>query len=56
MPIGATGMDTPSYSGKMAPYDVMLTAKNDSARVYQHYQENNLWEPLLPSSSPSPAP
>jgi hypothetical protein len=42
MPIGAPGMDTPSYNGKKNPYSVMLVAKDGSATVYQKYEGNNL--------------
>ena len=42
MPIGAPGMDTPSYAGKKNPYNVMLVAKDGSASVYQKYEGNNL--------------
>jgi hypothetical protein len=41
MPIGAPGMDTPSYNGKKNPYSVMLVAKDGSASVYQKYEGNN---------------
>ena len=42
MPIGAPGMDTPSYNGKKNPYDVMLLAADGRGRVYQHYDGNGL--------------
>ncbi len=42
MPIGAPGMDTPSYGGKKNPYSVMLVARDGTATVYQKYEGNNL--------------
>jgi hypothetical protein len=42
MPIGSPGMDTPAYNGKKNPYNVMLIARDGSAKVYQKYEGNNL--------------
>ena len=38
MPIGSPGMDGPDYGERKDPYDVLLLAKDGSARVYQSYR------------------
>jgi len=38
MPVGAPGMDGPSYEGRKDPYDVLLLAKDGSSRVFQTYR------------------
>ncbi len=40
MPIGVPGMDGPAYGGRKDGFDVLLLAKDGSARVYQHYETN----------------
>ena len=42
MPIGSPGMDTPAYTGKKNPYNVMLIAKNSKHTAYQKYEGNKL--------------
>ena len=42
MPIGSPGMDTPAYTGKKNPYNVMLIAKNGKHTAYQKYEGNKL--------------
>lgn len=37
MPIGSPGMDGPAYGNRFDPYDVVLVARDGSARVYQSY-------------------
>jgi len=37
MPVGSPGMDGPAYGGRKDPYEVLLLAKDGSARVYQTY-------------------
>jgi hypothetical protein len=37
MPIGSPGMDGPVYGNRFDPYDVVLVARDGSARVYQSY-------------------
>lgn len=38
MPVGSPGMDGAVYGGRKDPYDVLLVAKNGSARVYSAYR------------------
>jgi hypothetical protein len=38
MPVGSPGMDGPEYGGRRDPYDVLLVARDGSARVYQAYR------------------
>lgn len=38
MPIGSPGMDGPEYGGRKDAYDVLLVAKDGSARSYQSYR------------------
>jgi hypothetical protein len=38
MPIGSPGMDGPAYGGRRDAYDVLLLARDGSARVYQRYE------------------
>lgn len=38
MPVGSPGMDGPEYGDRKDPYDVLLLAKDGSARVYQSYR------------------
>ena len=38
MPRGAPGMDGPVYGGARDPYDVLLIARDSSARVYRSYR------------------
>ena len=38
MPIGSPGMDGPIYDGEQQPYDVLLLAKDGTARVFQSYR------------------
>ncbi len=38
MPVGAPGMDTPAYQGRVDAYNVMLLAKDGSAAIYQRYE------------------
>lgn len=38
MPVGSPGMDGPEYGGRRDPYDVLLVARDGSARVYQSYR------------------
>jgi hypothetical protein len=38
MPMGSPGMDGPEYGGQRDPYDVLLVARDGSARVYQSYR------------------
>lgn len=40
MPIGSPGMDGPAYGGRRDPYDVLLVAKDGSARVYQPHRQD----------------
>ena len=37
MPIGSPGMDGPAYGNRFDPYDVVLVARDGSARDYQSY-------------------
>ncbi len=37
MPIGTPGMDGPAYAGRFDPYDVILVARDGSARIYASY-------------------
>jgi hypothetical protein len=37
MPVGSPGMDGPAYGDRSDPYDVVLVARDGSARVYQAY-------------------
>ena len=37
MPNGSPGMDGPAYGNRFDPYDVVLVARDGSARVYQSY-------------------
>jgi hypothetical protein len=38
MPIGSPGMDGPEYGGQQDRYDVLLLARDGSARVYARYE------------------
>jgi hypothetical protein len=38
MPRGAPGMDGPAYGGVVDPYDVLLIARDGSAKIYQSYR------------------
>ena len=38
MPRGSPGMDGPVYGGVSDPYDVLLIARDGTARVYQSYR------------------
>ena len=38
MPVGSPGMDGPAYGDRKDPYDVLLLAKDGSARVFQSYR------------------
>ncbi|MFZ2986776.1 DUF411 domain-containing protein [Ideonella sp.] len=38
MPVGSPGMDGPEYGDRKDPYDVLLLAKDGSARVFQSYR------------------
>jgi hypothetical protein len=38
MPVGSPGMDGPAYGGRRDPYDVLLVARDGSARVYASYR------------------
>jgi hypothetical protein len=38
MPLGAPGMDGPTYGGRKHPFDVVLLEKGGSAKVYQRYE------------------
>ncbi len=38
MPIGSPGMDGPEYGGRRDRYDVLLVAKDGSARSYRSYR------------------
>jgi hypothetical protein len=38
MPIGSPGMEGGPYGERRDPYDVMLLARDGSARVYQRYE------------------
>jgi hypothetical protein len=40
MPVGAPGMDGAAYGGLKTAFDVLLLAKDGSAKVYQHYEGN----------------
>jgi hypothetical protein len=37
MPVGSPGMDGPDYGNRFEPYDVILVARDGTARVYQSY-------------------
>lgn len=37
MPIGSPGMDLPEYEGRKDRYDVLLVARDGTARVWAHY-------------------
>ncbi len=37
MPIGSPGMDGPAYGGRRDPYDVLLVARDGSARIFNTY-------------------
>jgi hypothetical protein len=37
MPVGSPGMDGPAYGGRRDPYDVLLVARDASARVFKRY-------------------
>ena len=37
MPVGSPGMDGPAYGDRFDPYDVVLVARDGTARVYQSY-------------------
>lgn len=38
MPVGSPGMDGDAYGGRKDPYDVLLLARDGSARVFQAYR------------------
>lgn len=38
MPVGSPGMDGPEQEGRKDPYDVLLLARDGSARVFQSYR------------------
>ena len=38
MPLGAPGMDLPSYGGRKMPYDVVLVKRDGTSSVYQSYR------------------
>jgi hypothetical protein len=38
MPVGSPGMDGPMYGDRRDPYDVMLIARDGSARVFASYR------------------
>ena len=38
MPVGSPGMDGAAYGGRKDPYEVLLVAKDGSARVYGSYR------------------
>ncbi len=38
MPVGTPGMDGAAYGGRQDSYDVLLLARDGSAKVYQHYE------------------
>lgn len=38
MPVGTPGMDAPVYGGRKDSYEVLLLAKDGSAKVYQRYE------------------
>lgn len=40
MPVGSPGMDGKVYGDRRDPYDVMLLARDGSAKVYQRYEGN----------------
>ncbi len=40
MPVGSPGMDSPLYGGRKDAFNVMLLAKDGSARIYQTYEGN----------------
>lgn len=40
MPLGSPGMDGPAYGGRKSQYDVLLLARDGSAKVYQRYEGN----------------
>lgn len=37
MPLGSPGMDGPDYDNRTEPFDVLLVARDGSARVYNSY-------------------
>jgi len=42
MPIGSPGMDGPAYGNRFDPYDVVLVARDGSARIYQSYSAKEI--------------
>ena len=42
MPIGSPGMDGPTYGNRFDPYDVVLVARDGSARIYQSYSAKEI--------------
>lgn len=40
MPLGSPGMDGPAYGGRKHAFDVLLLAKDGSAKSYQRYEGN----------------
>jgi len=40
MPVGSPGMDAPIYGGRRDAFDVLLLARDGTAKVYQHYEGN----------------
>ena len=41
MPIGSPGMDGPAFGKRFDTYDVVLVARDGSARVYQSYRSKD---------------
>jgi hypothetical protein len=41
MPVGSPGMDGPAFGKRFDPYDVVLVARDGSARVYQTYRSKD---------------
>lgn len=42
MPIGSPGMDGPAYGNRFDPYEVVLVARDGTARVYQSYSAKEI--------------
>jgi hypothetical protein len=42
MPVGSPGMDGPAYGSRFDPYDVVLVARDGTARVYQPHRTKEL--------------
>ena len=38
MPVGSPGMDGPAYNNRKDPYDVLLVARDGTAKVFQAYR------------------